>query len=349
MQNDLKLLNLMLEDQKNERTLYKPSSYWSYYSRRISNAIREDGLKTFRSNSRIGKGYADTASMDPFELLANDSLKHKVHKYIRNNGAVKKYFLDPYIKQNRSYFQQAQNYRNLHYTDILGPWYTKFSKEHSLPDTLVGEPQDTVTINGQKIGFAYLGAFLRIFQYSKHVDFSKIESVFEIGGGFGAFAHTLLHLYPNIKKFVYLDIPPIVYVGTQYLKHFYPDEVLDYSQTRKLQMLSFEPDNKRKIVAICPWQIENLDTKIDLFWNSASFQEMTPAIVENYGTHIGRLMNKNSKLCFMAYKKGDPNKTIMPDELSKILRENTSFKLKEVKAETNTLDEHYFIGSRDNS
>lgn len=336
----------MLKDQQNKRDVYKPCPYWTQYSKRTADAIITDGVETFRSNSRIGKGYADNVLMDPFDLLSNDSLKHKVHRFIRNNPAIKKYFLEPYKKQLKRQYREAQLYRNLYYTNILGDWFDKFSKKHPLPDTLVGNPQDTVTINGQKIGSSYLYSFLRVYNYSKHIDFSKIESVFEVGGGFGSFSHTLLHLYPNIRKLVYLDIPPILYVGTQYLKHFYHNEVVDYTQTSKLENLSFESNDKREIIAICPWQIENLDTKFDLFWNSASFQEMTPDVVGNYTRHTNRLLKVNGKLCLMMYKAGHPDSTIMPDKLIDIIRKNTSFEPKEFDAEMNISDDHYFIGSK---
>ena len=326
--------------------MYKPCPYWTKYCERTAHAIRKDGVETFRSNSRISKGYADTVVMDPFDLVSNDSLKKKVHKLIRDNPTVKKYLLGPYIKLSESQYREAQMYRNLYFTNILGEWFDKFSKKHSLPDTLVGEPQDIVTINEQKIGLSYLSSYLRIYNYSKHIDFSKIESVFEIGGGFGSFSHTLLHLYPNIRKLVYLDIPPILYVGTQYLKYFYHNKVMDYTQTSKLKTLTFEPNDKREIMAICPWQIEKLDAKFDFFWNSASFQEMTPDVVRNYTSHINRFLRCNGKLCLMMYKRGNPVSTIMPNKLTDIIRENTSFELEEFDADMDVFDYHHFIGNK---
>ncbi len=344
MKNNTPLLNMMLEDQLKEQDVYRPCAYWKEYSSRTANAIRSDGIENFRSNSRIGKGYADTALMDPFDLLSNMSWKHKIHKRVRTSSPVKKYLIDPYIKQNKRYFQEAQKYRDLYYTNILGEWFAQFSTEHDLPDTLIGNPQNVVSIDGQKIGLVYLTSFLRIHNYSKSIDFSKVKSVFEIGGGFGAFAHTLLHLYPNIKKYAYLDIPPIVYVGTQYLKHFYPNNVIDYTQTRGMKKIRFSPDDKREIISLCPWQIQNLEADIDLFWNSASFQEMTRDVVRNYASHIGRLLNKESKICLMVYKKGNPDKTIIPKDILEIVENETSFSFEEYEIEMNINDDLHFIG-----
>jgi len=346
MQNNTNLLDVMLEDQMKAQDLYKPCAYWEGYSLRTANAIRADGIETFRGNSRIGKGYADTALMDPFDLLSNMSWKHKVHRLIRNSQPFKKYFVDPYIKQINSTFKRSQQYKDLYYTHILGEWFAEFSKQHDLPDTLVGNPLDVVSINGHKIGLSYLVSFLRVHNYSKSVDLSKVTSVFEIGGGFGSFAHTLMHLYPNIKKYVYLDIPPTVYVGTQYLKHFYPDNVIDYTQTRTAEKIAFSGNDEREILSICPWQIEQLDINVDLFWNSASFQEMTEEVVTNYSQNLKRFLHDKSKVCLMTYKIGNAAKTISPERVVELVEAQTNFSFKELGVEMDINDDRHFIGEK---
>lgn len=80
--------------------------------------------------------------------------------------------------------------------------------------------------------------------------------MFEIGGGFGQYIHVLLQNYSNIKKILYLDIVPNIYVGTQYLKRFYGESVIDYNITRKMNKIQFSDNNKLEIICIAPWQIE---------------------------------------------------------------------------------------------
>lgn len=348
MQDDTKLLNMMLEDQFNQKGLYHPGPYWEVYSSRTEKAIRADGLQNFRANSRIGKGYADTILMNPFDLSSLDSWKSKIYKKFIRLPLFKRYFIDPYVKHNEWHFQQTQRYKDLYYTNILGNWFSHFSKQYNtLPDTLVGNPQDKISIDNYRIGRSYLDSFLRIYNYSKVIDFSNVRSVFEIGGGFGAFAHTLLHLYPNIKKYIYLDIPPILYVGTQYLKHFYEDEVIDYLQTRELDSINFSPNNQREIIAICPWEIEKIEANVDLFWNSASFQEMTQDMVLNYSQHIEHmLIAYESKLCLYVYKSGKPEKTLMPKDVLRIIENNTSIVFKEFEPELEIINAHYFVGHK---
>jgi len=145
---------------------------------------------------------------------------------------------------------------------------------------------------------------MRIYNFAQHIDFSSIRSVFEIGGGFGINAHLLLHLYPNIRKYLYMDIPPCLYIGTQYLRHFYNSDVCDYLQLRDQNRITFNQDDSRQIIAIAPWQIEKGNFDIDLFWNSSSFQEMSLESVDYYLQHIQRFMRNGGHqlACLTAYK-----------------------------------------------
>ena len=79
----------------------------------------------------------------------------------------------------------------------------------------------------------------RIDILAKTFDFKNIKSFFEIGGGFGANIHFLLTNFPNIKKIIYLDAVPNIYVGSEYLRHFYGKSVQDYLNTCESEKISF--------------------------------------------------------------------------------------------------------------
>lgn len=343
MINDFPLLKLMLADQLKQNTIYKPGDYWEGYCNRIVNAINSNGLDNFRSKSGISKGYADTYPFDPFELISKNNLPHKIHRKIIKNNLFRKYFITPYIKQNESLYNEFKKYRDIHYSNILGDWFKDFSGKHNLPETLYGDPQDVISINGYKVGVSYLRSFLRIDAYSHCVDFSKISSVFEVGGGFGALAHTLMQLYPNIRKYIYLDIPPVLYVGTQYLKYFYSDNVIDYAQTREKDDISFNNSDKREIIALCPWQLDHVNSQIDLFWNSASFQEMPQNIVKNYIQHFDKLKKQKSNFCLVHYRNGTPGKTLKIDKINEIVQSNSSFSVRKIDQIHDMFDENYYL------
>ena len=247
---------------------------------------------------------------------------------------VFKTLIKRYNRINRKHIDQNQHYKSLYFSSILGDWFNGLQNKYDLPDTLAGDPDLTLFINTTEIGEVYLRMFAWIDAYSTVVDFSKVRAVFEIGGGFGSFAHTILKWFPNIRKYLYLDIPPTLYVGTQYLKHFFGSDVIDYTVTRNLETIRFSTDDKREILAICPWQIEKVDDSVDFFWNSSSFQEMPLNVVSNYANNIGRLFKKsnNSKMGMFFYKGGKPEKILRLEELAEIVSANLQVEFEELDA-----------------
>ena len=142
----------------------------------------------------------------------------------------------------------------------------------------------------------------------------------EIGGGFGANAHLLMHMFPNIKKYLYLDIPPNLYVGTQYLKYFFPKAVVDYKVTAGLERIEFKNNDDREILAIAPWQIEKVKVTVDGVWNSHSFVEMPLATIQNYKKYIKQFIRKqpSSFLCMLTYDGFNLSSTIHPHKLVEV-------------------------------
>jgi len=196
-----------------------------------------------------------------------------------------------------------QRYASIYYQHRFGDWFDAITQKYDFPDTLHASCPRYVTLNGENYAQTYVDFMMRIHNFGRHLDFTKVRTAMEIGGGFGAWPHLVLSLYPNIRKIAYIDIPPMIYVGTQYLRHFHGDAVRDYSETRDLDRISFRDDDSREILCLCPWQIERLDISADLFWNTASFSEMTPEIVANYARHISRnLAEENAHLCLVLNK-----------------------------------------------
>ena len=125
----------------------------------------------------------------------------------------------------------------------------------------------------------------------------------------------MIQNYPNIKKIIYLDIPPNLYIGTQYLKAFYGEAVIDYSNLKNKNKLKFKADSSLEIFCIAPWQIENIENKVDLLFNSHSFVEMPTKIVEYYVKNILKEGNEKTDIALISYDKFDLKSTFHPDEL----------------------------------
>ena len=168
----------------------------------------------------------------------------------------------------------------------------------------------------------------RINNLSKSFNFNDIFSYFEIGGGFGANIHFLISNFSNIKKILYLDAVPNIYVGTQYLRRFYKDNLKDYMDLKDRDTISFSNDNKLEILCIPPWLIERVEVNIDHFHNASSFVEMPKKVIKNYVKFIRKF--KTKEISLISYNSFNPKTTFNPEDLNnffdnelKIYRKNT--------------------------
>jgi len=337
------LLDLLVTDQENQKGIYSPGPYWSGYSARIVKAIKSQGLKYFRSNARIGKGFSDSLVLEPVDLSNLISLKSRVYEKLVNNYIISKYFLSPFRSRISAISSQKVIYMNLYYNLMIGDWYKDFQRNYKLPKPNLESPTDIINLCGHNIGRTYLNSYIRIYNYSYFVDFKSKRTVFEIGGGFGSNIHSLISMYPNIKKVVYLDIPPMLYIANQYLESIYNDSVVDYSKTKNLNSISFKANDSLEIICIAPWQIEKLEVTIDLFWNSASFQEMTEKTVQNYCKNLARMINDQTSICSYVYNTIDHNKTIEQEKLINIISNSLSRALCEVDQKVEINKGKYYL------
>ncbi len=192
-------------------------------------------------------------------------------------------------------------------------------KKYKLPETCYGGTRDVVSINGKIYSSIYIAFLTRIFSFIEQgMEFNNKRSFIEIGGGFGAMPHLFHSLFPNLRKIIYIDIPPMIYIATEYLRHFYGNSVIDYDRTREMKSIRFSNNDELEIFCLCPWQLPLVEeTDIDFLYNAASFSEMTPEIVCNYAKHVMKNLGDRSDILLLLNKdKPHPTcKITMPKEV----------------------------------
>ncbi len=222
--------------------------------------------------------------------------------------ATKLVAVKPVIKDYRTLLGsrdiELERVNRWYYRAAHDDWFSNISKTFSIPDSMHGGCLQSITMgNGQIVSKKYLDLLMRLDSFGAQVDFRQVRCAFEIGGGFGAWPHLMVSMFPNVRKFAYLDIPPMLYVATQYLRHFFGESVIDYRATQNTSDIRFSDNDDLEIICICPWQIENLNIDAELFWNVASFSEMTPDIVENYANFLKGVLNQDkSNVCLVLNK-----------------------------------------------
>ena len=304
------MLDKLINDEKKiNKKLYSSGPYWDYKNRRAILEIKKKGIEDFRGiTSGIGTSFADNLVLDiRNEFNFRGRVVGKIFSFpILNrifNGQlnITKNYIDELIKNRAIVYKNNQNIKYL---------IKKFKFKNT---TDFGCIQSFEYLN-KNYSFSYLEMADRINKLSEYFNFKNIKSFFEIGGGFGANIHFLITNFPNIKKILYLDVVPNIYVGTEYLKHHYKEKVKDYMNLKNLRKINFSNNNELEILCIPPWLIEKVETEIDHFHNAASFVEMPKTIVSNYVKFLKKFKTKEVSL--ISYGNFDPKTTFNPKELN---------------------------------
>jgi putative sugar O-methyltransferase len=186
---------------------------------------------------------------------------------------------------------------------------------YKITNSLLGGCVAAARIGAQEYALHHIRTVQLIDQVRRHVELDGVRAMFEIGGGFGASVQLLLENFASVRKVVYLDVVPNLYVGTCYLRTLFGDAVRDFSETSSLNRIGFRDDDALEILAVAPWQIERLDLSIDLFWNANSFVEMPREVVSNYARHVMRLEEPGLAAVVLATYGGGGPDTLPVEEL----------------------------------
>lgn len=273
----------MLKDMQNQSSLYKPTTFWEYGSSLIIKELEENELQDFRrlhtTRSFFVPGYSAVeylenptkydGTIDTFDTLVGD-----------------KRFVARLQRVFNGYTSAFNDYRILQASNIDKTPYTDKASE-----SIVGNPLEQHTIDNRNFSRSFLNYMLGLNFLKQNVDTSNIDTVMEIGGGFGTLGEILLGDDRNNSFYINADIPPVSFVSAYYLKEvFGKEKIADYGDLRDLETLDIEVLKQQyKALNITSWQLPKLTGKIDLFVNFISFQEMEPEVVENYCNYIDKL------------------------------------------------------------
>lgn len=323
MLNDrIELLNGLIDDSLKQPPVFQAGPYWMKRARAIKKVLVRQGISDFRSKNGdvIGHGYTDTAAHnDPLSNWEAGSILRIGLKRLLKKPLFKRIFLSGFYETIKTVEKKKDIFEKFYLENTVEPFLSKVIKDYGIPNTLVGGCEDYFVCQGQKISKFYIDNIVRIFSYKEKMNFNQVTHYCELGGGFGANTHLMLHFFPNIKKVIYVDIPPMLYVGTQYLKAHYGSAVRDYLDIKESGEVKFSDNNDLEIFCIPPWLFENYKSKIDLFWNACSFQEMTPEIIKKYANSVqkGLSLSASPASCLLFYEVSDLNSTVGSGEIMK--------------------------------
>jgi len=323
VKDDPELLELMIKDRNSVSDLYKATNHWEHHERYFLPELRKLGLHDFRRRKESILSSCGATDLFPSSNLLKIFSRDRDVTLSKKMKLRTMYFIlrmSLKFKKIQSFvFYLANSLSGSSYADLSLLCY-EFAKSYGqnngaepidkLEASTVGNPENIFRMNNKIYTISLLNYYIQYAYCCKYVNFDSIESMAEIGSGIGKQIEVIKKLYPHITFYVF-EIPPQLYVAEQYLSALFPDSVVSYRQTRKMQ--SIPEDHKGKIFIFEPSMIAKLtNLHYDLFWNSGSFQEMEPPNVLNYlkfvnqqvGQYafLGNSIGKN----VLASKKGKP-------------------------------------------
>ncbi len=265
---------------------YLPTHFWRMGAELLKSDIETFGIGTFRSLPSTLDFFVPTYRFNG--MITDPQGYQKVIERcnsVLDSGKAKMGVVDFFsgCSQARSdyrvYLSSEQN---------RSPFTELFSESD------VGAPIEQFEFKGKKYSRSSLNYLLGINFIKQHLQDIPVETVLEIGGGFGSLGEILLSDNRNNTFYINVDIPPTCLFSSYYLKEvFGNNEIADYLQLKTRPNLSIRELRKDHIGAIlCPWQLPALSGEVDLFVNFISFQEMEPDIVQNYLAQVCRLKSK---------------------------------------------------------
>jgi len=295
MDHNLDILKRMMEDLRRAPTLFQPTNYWRTYEPDIIEYLERNGLKNFRSYDtfRLASFGAGTYRCAPLSdhyksMLGAPGLAARlvrvVCRAIESVGRrwpilvffnIVRRLEDEIHYLNEFRELQSSEYRCSKLLDQL----SGLSVLDAIEDSCLGNPYDVFQVNKKKYTLSFLKYFNQLAYIATHLDVKRIKVVVELGSGYGGCSEVFVKSLPNVSYFNF-DIPPQLYVSQQYLSSAFPGRVYGYEHFLRGEGLD---TGRFRVFCLPSWKFGVItESNVDLFINSASFQEMEPEVVENY-------------------------------------------------------------------
>ena len=205
------LLNSMVNDEKLcNKKLYSAGPYWNYKTKKILYWLKKKGIKNFRGlNSSVGSSYSDNIVLDyrnelgfRGRMLGLITYLPLINKIYESQIKRTYSYIQNYIKQNAIAYKNNERVKSL-------------ISKYIIKDTVKYDCALKFEYQGEEYSSHYLNLCDRLDIISKYINYKNVSTFFEIGGGFGSYVHLLLNNFPNMKKVLYLDMVPNLFLGTE--------------------------------------------------------------------------------------------------------------------------------------
>ncbi len=296
--DDPALLSLMIQGAQQSGPLWTATPYWQGYRDRILRELARSGLKGMRNNQILLKGFAFGGMPRP--ELPSKPFKRAVWQFLASAPGVRRILVEHDRIFAAEYERHKATRRQL--ARIAMDEIAKTFPDLKPPVGIANDSaDDAFTWRGHILVPAYTMYLSRIADFYTRISPNQVTSILEIGPGLGLSTLAHMTLNPHLRIVANVDIVPVLYLSTQFLRSVEGVDLVDYREMSQHVSITAEPtDNGLRLYQMAPWQLPKLEGQIDYFFNSFSFQEMEEDVVRNYAAEIFRLVDKGALIHSMA-------------------------------------------------
>lgn len=278
------LLALMIRDSEQAGDYWVATAYWRSYVERIRRELDRHGLQNFRTNYRILKGFAHGGV--PLPTLPRAAWKRAIWQTVARLP-VFSLMLREHQRLVAAEHAASTKASRRHARLVLDRIADRFPSLEPPAGIANGGAGDAFAWRGHTVTSTWVLYLARLADFYASVDPKDVRSILEIGPGLGLSSLAHIAINPALKTIVNVDIPPVAYVSTCFLKSVPALDVRDYASTQKLQEIRVGESSARVIVhQLLPWQLPKVRGAVDFAFNAYSFQEMEKDVCANYARFV---------------------------------------------------------------
>ena len=290
IQDDPRLLASMLIDGARADPVWKPAAYWLSYCRRIERELEHTGLAGLRTNQALLKGFASGGT--PLPTPPRAAWKRSVWRILETMPGVA-----TVIAEYRRLLVASHGRANdaeVRFARLALDRIAETCTQIAPPEGLAnGGAENTFVWQGHTVTADWVTHLARLADFYRAVPADQIKAILEIGPGLGLSTLAHIALNPGLRMIVNCDIPPVLYISTQYLKSIPTIEVVDCRAAMSDDgVLRPRASDRPTVYQLASWQMPYLNFEADAFFNAFSFQEMELDICRRYADAVAQRVNR---------------------------------------------------------
>ena len=289
LSDDKALLDAMMSGAERKDPLWQPTAYWRGYCERILRELNASGLAGVRTNQAILKGFAAGGVLQPTQPA--EAWKRAVWHGLSRLPGVRRIIAE-HRRTARAEHQQHVAAQGRLARLLIERMVDEFPGLAPPAGLANGGAEDAFEWRGHTVTADWLLFLIRTAGFYRTVPASEVRSLLEVGPGLGLSTLAHIALNPTLRVVVNVDIPPVLYISTQYLRSIDGVtivDVRDIAESDRFEPLSQGPGVT--IYQIAPWQLPRLHGSIDLFHNAYSFQEMEREVCVAYAELVRTIVS----------------------------------------------------------